>query len=111
MRKLLLVLIGAALSLPSPAQDTHTSTLTDAAALPQVLNFEDQKSVGPPAGWVGKPEGTVLIDDKIVHGGHWAARLERQADSPGAFPRCTSPLQWICGHDALSSAGSCAQNK
>jgi C-terminal processing protease CtpA/Prc len=85
MRKLLLVFIGAALSLPSPAQDTHASTLTDVAALPQVLNFEDQKSVGPPAGWIGKPEGTVLTDDKIVHGGHWAARLERQADSPGAF--------------------------
>jgi C-terminal processing protease CtpA/Prc len=85
MRKLLLILIGAALSLPSPAQDTHASTLTDIAALPQVLNFEDQKSVGPPAGWVGRPEGTVLVDDKIVHGGHWAARIERQAGSPGAF--------------------------
>jgi len=85
MRKLLLVLIGAGLSLPSPAQDTHASTLTDVAALPQVLNFEDQKSMGPPVGWMGKPEGTVLIDDKIVHGGHWAARLERQADSAGGF--------------------------
>src|SRR6266571_3480527 len=85
MRKLLLVLIGVALSLCSPAQDTHTSKVTDAAALPQVLNFEDQKSVGPPAGWVGKPEGTVFTDEKTVHGGHWAARLERQADSPGAF--------------------------
>ncbi|HEY2116767.1 MAG TPA: S41 family peptidase [Candidatus Angelobacter sp.] len=85
MRKLPLVLIAATLSLYSPAQDTHAANLTDAAALPQVLNFEDQKSVGPPAGWVGKPEGTVFSDDKIVHGGHWAARLERQADSAGAF--------------------------
>ena len=85
MRKLLLILIGAALCLPAPAQDTHASTLTDAATLPQVLNFEDQKSAGPPAGWAGRPEGTVFIDDKIVHGGHFAARLERQADSPGAF--------------------------
>jgi C-terminal processing protease CtpA/Prc len=49
------------------------------------LNFEDQQGVGPPAGWIGTPEGTVFTDDKIVHGGHWAARLERQADSPGAF--------------------------
>jgi hypothetical protein len=85
MRKLLLVLIGAALSLLSPAQDTRTAKLTDVAALPQVLNFEDQQAVGPPAGWVGKPEGTVISDDKIVHGGHWAARLERQAASDGAF--------------------------
>jgi len=75
MRKLLLILIVAALSLCSFAQDTHTSKLTDAAALPQVLNFEDQQAVGPPAGWDGKPEGTVFADDKIVHGGRWAARL------------------------------------
>jgi C-terminal processing protease CtpA/Prc len=85
MRKLLPVLIVAALSLYSAAQDTRASKLTDAATLPRVLNFEDQQSVGPPAGWFGRPEGTVLVDDKIVHGGHWAARLERQADSPGAF--------------------------
>jgi len=85
MRKLLLILIVAALSLCSFAQDTHTSKLTDAAALPQVLNFEDQQAVGPPAGWDGKPEGTVFADDKIVHGGRWAARLERNAQSDGAF--------------------------
>src|SRR5689334_11450427 len=85
MRKLLPVLIVAALSLYSAAQDTRTSKLTDVAALPQVLNFEDQQSVGPPAGWMGTPEGTVFTDDKIVHGGHWAARLERNAGSGGAF--------------------------
>lgn len=85
MRNLLLFLISVALSLCSPAQDTRASKLTDAATLPQVLNFEDQQSVGPPAGWFGRPEGTVFTDDKIVHGGHWAARLERQADSPGTF--------------------------
>jgi C-terminal processing protease CtpA/Prc len=85
MRKSLLVLIVAALSLGSLAQDTHTAKLTDAAALPQVLNFEDQQAVGAPSGWVGKPEGTVFTDDKIIHGGHWAARLERNAESDGAF--------------------------
>jgi hypothetical protein len=85
MRKLLLFLISVALSLCSAAQDTRASKLTDAATLPQVLNFEDQQTVGPPAGWMGKPEGTVFTDDKIVHGGHWAARLERNAESGGAF--------------------------
>ncbi|HEV8493666.1 MAG TPA: hypothetical protein VGR76_15425, partial [Candidatus Angelobacter sp.] len=26
-----------------------------------------------------------FLSTTIVHGGHWAARLERQSDSPGAF--------------------------
>src|SRR5262249_54019813 len=29
--------------------------------------------------------GTVFAESKVVHGGHWAARLERKPDSPGAF--------------------------
>jgi hypothetical protein len=67
------------------AQDVRTSKLTDVAALPQVLGFEDQQAAGVPTGWVGTPEGTVFADDKIVHGGHWAARLERKADSSEGF--------------------------
>jgi C-terminal processing protease CtpA/Prc len=73
------------MALPLAAQDVHTSKLTDVAALPQVLNFEDQHAAAAPTGWVGAPEGTVFADDKIVHGGHWAARLERKADASGGF--------------------------
>jgi C-terminal processing protease CtpA/Prc len=85
MRSFLVLAIATALTLPSAAQDVRNSKLTDVAALPQALNFEDQQAVAAPAGWTGNPEGTVFADDKIVHGGHWAARLERKADASGAF--------------------------
>jgi C-terminal processing protease CtpA/Prc len=67
------------------AQDVHNAHLTDAAALPQVLNFEDQKTVGTPAGWTADPDDTIFADDKVVHAGKWSARLERSPESTGAF--------------------------
>ncbi len=67
------------------AQDVRSAKLTDVAALPQVLNFEDQQTQGPPAGWVNSPSGTAFADSTTVHAGHWAARLERKPDSPGQF--------------------------
>jgi len=78
-----MLLLG--LVLPATAQDVRTTTLTDRAALPQVLNFEDQKEIGPPTGWMATPEGTVFADNKVFHGGKWAARLERKEDSSGRF--------------------------
>src|SRR5215467_5816609 len=85
MRTLLIGVVSAALSLSLPAQNIRTAKLTEISALPQVLNFEDQQAIGLPAGWTSSPEETVSTDDKIVHGGHWAARLERTADSPSRF--------------------------
>src|SRR5581483_5965678 len=84
MRKLLVVLIGV-MSLPLVAQDVRNANMTDVAALPQILNFEDQQAVGSPTGWMASPAGTAFSDNKIVHGGKWAARLERTANSPGRF--------------------------
>ena len=78
-----MLLLG--LVLPATAQDVRTATLTDSAALPHVLNFEDQKEIGPPTGWMATPEGTVFVDNKVIHGGNWAARLERKEDSSGRF--------------------------
>lgn len=79
------MLLALGLVLPAMAQDVRTTNLTDSAALPQVLNFEDQKEIGPPTGWMATPEGTVFADNKVIHGGNWAARLERKEDSPGNF--------------------------
>ena len=59
--------------------------MTDVAALPQILNFEDQQAAGSPTGWMASPAGTIFSDDKMVHGGKWAARLERTANSAGGF--------------------------
>jgi hypothetical protein len=85
MRSFLVLIIGTALILPLAAQDVRSAKMTDVAALPQVLNFEDQQAVGAPTGWVASPAGTVFTENKIVHSGHWAARLERKADSAGGF--------------------------
>ncbi len=79
------MLLALGLVLPATAQDVRTATLTDVAALPQVLNFEDQKEIGPPTGWMATPEGTVFNENKVTHGGNWAARLERKEDSSGRF--------------------------
>ena len=85
MRNLLRVILAMGLVLPMAAQDVRSATLTDIAILPQVLNFEDQKAVGTPTGWMAMPEGTVFAESKVVHAGSWAARLERREDSPGNF--------------------------
>lgn len=85
MQNLLALFLAMGMVLPMAAQDVRSAKLTDIALLPQVLNFEDQKADGPPTGWMALPEGTVFADNKIVHGGAWAARLERKEDSPGTF--------------------------
>jgi C-terminal processing protease CtpA/Prc len=50
-----------------------------------MLSFETEHPGGTPAGWGGGPSGTLFVDDKVVHGGRWSARLERNATSPDAF--------------------------
>jgi hypothetical protein len=85
MQNLLALVLAMGMVLPVAAQDVRSATLTDIALLPQILNFENQKADGPPTGWVALPEGTVFADNKIVHGGAWAARLERKEDSSGGF--------------------------
>src|SRR5712692_4663786 len=81
----LLAAICAALPLPCPAQDVHSAKLTDRSALAESLSFEGQQTGASPIGWDGGPAGTIFVDGKIVHSGHWAARIERHADSPGKF--------------------------
>ena len=85
MRRLMAVFISVAMPLALAAQDVRNANMTDVAALPQILNFEDQQAVGSPTGWTASPAGTAFADDKMVHGGKWAARMERTADSPGGF--------------------------
>lgn len=67
------------------AQDVQKADLTDVTALPQILNFENQETGDALAGWMANPAGTIFADNKIVHGGKWAARLERKAGSAGGF--------------------------
>ena len=57
--------------------------------LAQLLGFETQRGPGAPRDWGGGPIETLVADDKIVHSGKWAARLERQADSANFFSTIT----------------------
>ena len=51
-----------------------------------------QQAPGPPLGWGGGPPGTTFADDKIVHSGKWAARIERDAASTQQFSTITVVL-------------------
>jgi len=57
-----------------------------------LLSFEGSRDGSLPAGWSGGPEGTLFVDDKVVHGGAWAGRIERTAESAGEFSTFTSSI-------------------
>ena len=64
----------------------------DRADLDRILTFEGPRVGALPQGWTGGPPGTLALDDKIVHGGSWAGRIERSAGSPNPFSAFTT---WI----------------
>ncbi len=64
----------------------------DRSGLAEILSFEAPSSSLAPAGWNAYPAGSVFLDDRIVHGGHWSARLERQPDTANAFSTITKSL-------------------
>src|SRR6266481_4853331 len=84
MARMLFPLALAALT--CAAQDSNPSRLTP------VLTFEAEQSGGTPRGWGGGPPGTIFADDKIVHGGKWSARIERNARSPQSFSTITQMI-------------------
>jgi C-terminal processing protease CtpA/Prc len=100
--RIALALALAALSGVSFAQDSN---------LAAILNFETEQKGATPAGWNGWPAGTVFLDQEIVHGGKWAARMERTDSSSGDFSGLakTVPLdfagQWIEIRGFLRSEG------
>ena len=81
-----MVLFAALLWLPLIAQGQGA---VNRAALPQLLSFEAGQLAGEPRGWGGGPSGTIFADDKVVHGGKWAVRIDRNARSPQNFSAAT----------------------
>jgi hypothetical protein len=68
--------------------------------LANILNFEAEQTGHTPHGWGGGPPETIFTDDKVVHGGKWAVRLQRDAASvatsqrsPSAFPLISRELR------------------
>ena len=60
--------------------------------LASILNFEAGPNGNQPRGWSGGPMSTIFSDDKTVHSGKWAARLERDGSSPNEFTTITARL-------------------
>ena len=54
-------------------------TPIDRANFTKILGFENERNGDKPGGWNFDQPSTVFNDDKIVHSGHWSARLERNA--------------------------------
>lgn len=65
------------------------SQSTDQSELERVLSFEEQPKGDLPGGWFGGPPGTIFAEDKVVHGGRWSVRLERNASSAQNFSAIT----------------------
>lgn len=64
----------------------------DRSRLKAVLSFETEQPGGMPTGWSGGPAETISVDGKIVHGGRWSARIERNAHSSQTFSALTSVI-------------------
>jgi len=64
------------------------------AEFEMLLQFKGQHDGDSPGGWFTNPPGTVSVDSKIVHGGEWSARLERDSKSAGTFSVVTQGIDW-----------------
>ena len=90
MSRTLQVMTCVTLALLCQAQDAGGPS--DLSTLSKVLKFETDHPGGRPGGWGGGPQATLFADDKVVHGGHWSARLERNADSANGFSTITKGI-------------------
>ncbi len=73
---------------------TAPTTPIDQASLTKILGFENERSGDKPGGWFANPPGTVFNDDKIIHGGKWSVRIERDAQSGGEFSVIGRSVSW-----------------
>ncbi|MGO9865696.1 MAG: S41 family peptidase [Terriglobales bacterium] len=80
------------MALVCQAQEAKPVTSTDHSELAAILSFEAPPTGTMPGGWSGGPPETIFVDDKVVHGGHWSARIERHADSAGNFSALTKSI-------------------
>jgi hypothetical protein len=81
------------LALVSQAQQVKPEKPSDRSELQAALSFELPPAGNMPGGWNGGPPGTVFMDDKVVHVGRWAVRIERTAESPNDFSSITKSIE------------------
>jgi hypothetical protein len=82
MRRGVLLLLGLT-PLLCQAQAVNRSDLAP------ILNFEAGPNGARPRGWSGGPPETLFADDRIVHSGKWAARLQRDVAVANGFSSIT----------------------
>jgi C-terminal processing protease CtpA/Prc len=71
------------------AENSKPAKSSDDSGLAEILNFETTHSGTTPSGWGGGPPGTIFVDDKVVHGGRWSARIERGESATEGFSSLT----------------------
>jgi hypothetical protein len=74
------------------AQNTKPEKSAGQLDLEAALSFEAPPRGEMPGGWVGGPAGTIFVDNKVVHGGRWSARIERHTDSASKFSTITKSI-------------------
>ena len=93
MMRFLLALQCATLALVSQERQVQPEKASDRSELEAALGFEVPPTGNMPGGWGGGPPGTIFVDDKVVHSGRWAARIERKAETPNDFSALTKLLE------------------
>ena len=85
------LILSFILTMPAGAQTRTRQNLAD------ILGFENGQPGAFPAGWTGTPANTIVIDDKVFHGGKYSARIERTASSSSTFSTLTTgiPLDFL----------------
>lgn len=86
-------LLCAILALVSGAQQVKPEKPSERSELQAALGFEMPPDGNMPGGWGGGPPGTIFLDDKVVHGGRWAVRIARNAESPNNFSTVTKSIE------------------
>lgn len=69
------------------------------------LSFEAWGPSGGPVGWGGGPPETIHCDSVVVHGGRYAARIERSTSSPSTFSTITGALPITFAGDSIEIRG------
>lgn len=85
MRMRSLIATFALLNFACFSQAPGVAPRITAADAVKLLSFEDEHTRSMPNGWFGGPPATITADDKIVHGGKWSVRLERDSESAQGF--------------------------
>ncbi|HWY44756.1 MAG TPA: S41 family peptidase [Candidatus Sulfotelmatobacter sp.] len=105
MTRFLLALVYATLTLACQAQEVKPQKPSDRSTLNAVLGFELPPTGDMPGGWSGGSPGTIFADDKVVHSGKRAARIERGSDSLGDFSTITGSLEMDFSGQAIELRG------